>query len=404
MLKLTNITIKLNNNLVTKKPESYVKSKVPKVSKAAAKSTASTTQTSNVQQDQAQPLVPMNFDFNQLLQQWGQFVKTPQGMNAGNLIPFPVLIPHQQGMFKNINVEILPAEKDSTPDDPADMVGNLQFHNVANVSGGGGMPNQFDEVHTVDTHQELPQQDVEVDSQCHQVIMEIDLEDQPLPPPPGWPKLTVGVASTLQSALELVQQDSVAGKQVCIILAKHVPLAICHLIWVDNYVDLLLLLDKDVSAEQPLQFVTKNGKLALVKAPVGNKIDSWGQWNKAICFFTEIYAVKYPFKCMQLVQYAGLLNNLAGKFPFYQVYNYDKEFRRELEQVPGLQWNKIDQQLWSTCLHGVNIMSQNQPRGQQQPQQQRRQQQQLDWPFQHCFTHSRGGCNHSSCKFPPICG
>ena len=44
-------------------------------------------------------------------------------------------------MFKNINVEILPAEKDSTPDDPADMVGDLQFHNMAHVSGGGGMPN-----------------------------------------------------------------------------------------------------------------------------------------------------------------------------------------------------------------------------------------------------------------------
>ena len=194
--KTDKLTIKLNNNLATKKPKSNVKSKVVKVSKAVAKSTASTAQTSTVQQDQAQPPVPMNFDFNQLLQQWGQFVKTPQRMNAGNLIPFPILIPHQQGMFKNINAAILPAEKDPTPDDPADMVGDLQFHDVANVSGGGGVSDQLDEVHTVDTHQELSQQDVEVDSQCHQVIMEIDPEDQPLPPPPGRPKLTVGVAST----------------------------------------------------------------------------------------------------------------------------------------------------------------------------------------------------------------
>ena len=139
--KTDKLTIKLNNNLVTKKPKPNVKSKVVKVSKAAENSAASSARTSNVQQDQAQPTVPMNFDFNQLLQQWGQFVKTPQGMNAGNLIPFPVLIPHQQGMFKNINAEIPPAEKDSTPDDPADMVRDLQFHDVANVSGGGGMPN-----------------------------------------------------------------------------------------------------------------------------------------------------------------------------------------------------------------------------------------------------------------------
>ena len=293
--KTDKLTIKLNNNLATKKPKSHVKSKVVKVSKAVAKLAASTAQTLTVQQDQAQPPVSMNFDFNQLLQQWGQFVKTPQGMNAGNLIPFPVLIPHQQGMFKNVNVAIPPAEKDPTPDDPADMVGDLQFHDVANVSGGGWVSDQLDEVHTVDTHQELSQQDVEVDSQCHQVVMEIDLEDQPLLPLPGWPELTVEVASAPQSALDLVQQDNVVGKQVHIILAKHVPPALRCLIWADNYVDLLLLLDKDISAEQPLQFVTKNGKLALVKAPVGNKIDSWGQWNKAFYFFTKIYAIKYPF-------------------------------------------------------------------------------------------------------------
>ena len=75
--------------------------------------------------------------------------------------------------------------------------------------------------------------------------------------------------------------------------------------------------------------------LSFKKAKV-NKVDGWALWNKAFRVFTEIYSLKYPAKCIDLVQYSGILNNLAGKFPFAQVYNYDKEFRQELEEEPHL--------------------------------------------------------------------
>ena len=48
--------------------------------------------------------------------------------------------------------------------------------------------------------------------------------------------------------------------------------------------------------------------------------------------FVKMYCLKFPSKCINLVQYMGIFNNLAGKFPFPQVYNYDKEFRQEMEE------------------------------------------------------------------------
>ena len=66
--------------------------------------------------------------------------------------------------------------------------------------------------------------------------------------------------------------------------------------------------------------------------------------------------MKYPYSCMQLSQYVGLLNNLSDKFPFHQVYACDKEFRAELEWYPEKTWNVIDQQLWSTTLHGIHTL------------------------------------------------
>ena len=120
--------------------------------------------------------------------------------------------------------------------------------------------------------------------------------------------------------------------------------------------------------------------------------------------FTEIYCLKYPNKCMQLLQYSGLLNNLVGKFPFSQVYMYDKEFCLELQQLPSTPWNVIDTQLWSKCLHGINTMGSFRQEQQQPTMQQHKKATKVDWPFQHCFAHSRGGCTHPSCNFPHVCG
>ena len=72
------------------------------------------------------------------------------------------------------------------------------------------------------------------------------------------------------------------------------------------------------------------------------KLDGWVACNKAMRMFMEIYCMKYPNHCMELLQYIGMLNNLSDKFPFHQVYTYDKEFRAELEWCPTKPWNLID--------------------------------------------------------------
>ena len=128
--------------------------------------------------------------------------------------------------------------------------------------------------------------------------------------------------------------------------------------------------------------------------------------------FMEIYCMKYSNRCMELLQYVGMLNNLSDKFPFYQVYTYDKEFQAEFEWYPTKPWNVIDQQLWSTTLHGIHTLpcqgnmqqyvfkqkaagttssSKSQPRG-------------LDNQFRNCFDFNRGGCSHPSCSFLHVCG
>ena len=97
---------------------------------------------------------------------------------------------------------------------------------------------------------------MEQDLEPLQVDMEIKQEDQPPLSPPGRPVLVVAdPAPPLQSALDLVIARSSGGKKHKILLARHVPLAICRQIWADVYIDLATLLERDHFAEQPLQFV-----------------------------------------------------------------------------------------------------------------------------------------------------
>ena len=101
---------------------------------------------------------------------------------------------------------------------------------------------------------------------------------------------------------------------------------------------------------------TADNSVAFKPVKPRNKLDGWVAWNKAFHILTEIYCMKYPAHCMQLLQFSGCLNNLSGKFLFDQVYAYDKEFRADLEWFPDKPWDQIDQQLWSLSLHGIHTM------------------------------------------------
>ena len=267
-----------------------------------------------------------------------------------------------------------------------------------------GVVNGRDQVHTVDDNGGTPQEDVDLDNLHNPVDMDIDEEDVLLPPPMRQPADHVVADSAPQSALAILTARDTPGKRHKIILGKFVKDDVRRKIWSHTFVDFSDLLDKDKD-DAPLQLTQSNGMLSFKKTKV-NKVDGWAMWNKAFRVFTEIYSLKYPAKCIELVQYSGILNNLAGKFPFTQVYNYDKEFRQELEEDLQLPWNKINQQIWAVTLHGIHTINQTQQHqsnkftGQgKQPFKKR-----TEWPFCHCYDHSRGGCNRPSCTFPHICG
>ena len=138
--------------------------------------------------------------------------------------------------------------------------------------------------------------------------------------------------SAPQSALAILTARDIPGERHKIILGKFVKDDVRRKIWSHTYVDFSDLLDKDKD-DAPLQLTQSNGMLSFKETRL-NKVDGWAMWNKAFRVFTEIYSLKYPTKRIDLVQYLGILKNLAGKFPFAQVCNYDKEFHQELEQDP----------------------------------------------------------------------
>ena len=270
-----------------------------------------------------------------------------------------------------------------------------------------------------DMSQLLPQGNVAQDLAAGEANMEMD-EDNPPPPPVGRPDShPVAATSAPQGALELMSIQQVReqqGKHFRPILSKHVPDNICRHIWANKYINFQYLIKSDPKEEIAYQFVpasnTNSTSLPVTLEPVKPKvkIDGWVTWNKAMCMFIEIYCMKYPEHCMQLLQYTGLLNNLSDKFPFHQVYAYDKEFRAELEWAPDTPWNIIDSQLWETTLHGIHTLPH-----QGNPQQyafRPKQQQSLgksynkgsDNQFRNCFDFNRGGCTRPSCTFPHVCG
>ena len=224
---------------------------------------------------------------------------------------------------------------------------------VGSISNRHGDSDGRGEVTPVDVDQSIPPDDVEQHGDGLVSDMDID-EDNILPPPPlGRPLDLVVAASAPQSALQLLSPWDTPGKRHLLILARHVKDEVKRKIWANNYVDFSDLLDKDKD-DQLLHVTQSNNSLLTFKK---TKVDGWAMWNKAFHIYTEIYHLKFPSKCINLVQYLGILNNLAGKFPFTQVYNYDKDFRQQMEEQPDMPWHRIDQQLWSTSLHGINTIN-----------------------------------------------
>ena len=176
--------------------------------------------------------------------------------------------------------------------------------------------------------QKVPEDDLEVDDINVGEVLSMFEVDNPPPPPSGRPDHgLVAAESAPQATLDMLTACEMPGKGFGMLLSKHVPANIKRRIWSNKYVDFAYLIESDPTEETPYQFVestTNPGTLTLAQAKSSSKIDGWVTWNKAVRIFTEIYCMKYPNKCMQLLQYSGILNNLSSRFPFDQVYRYDR--------------------------------------------------------------------------------
>ena len=153
--------------------------------------------------------------------------------------------------------------------------------------------------------QPVPQDDLEVDDiNVGEVLNMFEVDNLP-PQPSGRPDhRPMAGESAPQATLDMLTVRDTPGKGFRMLLSKHVPANIKHRIWSNRYVDFAYLIESDPTKETPYHFVqstTNPGTLTLAQAKSSSKIDGWVSWNKALRIFTEIYCMKYPNKCMQLL-------------------------------------------------------------------------------------------------------
>ena len=125
------------------------------------------------------------------------------------------------------------------------------------------------------------------------------------------------------------------------------------------YIDLGSLLDNNTSnpdEEEQFDFFPDhvNQRISFKLTNKHAQINSFNAWNKAFRVLIELMEAKWNNLCLPMVQYKHIINEQAGKFPFQQVYAYDKHFHWQLAGDPSIPWNQIDNQLWSRELHGVH--------------------------------------------------
>ena len=163
------------------------------------------------------------------------------------------------------------------------------------------------------------------------------------------------VTSLLVNALAVSAVPGIKGQPY---LSLHVANSIKKHIWVGQFIDLAYLLEtKQVPEDsKSYEFACSNSanpnRLSLTASKPRGKVDSYTAWNKVFRVYIEIVALKWPDKCLPIVQYSTDINDNDGKFPFGTTYNYNIKFRLRCQDNPALPWNEIDNMLWSKCFAG----------------------------------------------------
>ena len=147
------------------------------------------------------------------------------------------------------------------------------------------------------------------------------------------------IPPVMPGVIQQLQSTNMPGKHYNIISA-HVPLTIKNKVWSYSYVDLGTLPESSTNPDEEEEydlFPDKvSNKISFRPTTKHHTINTFAAWNRAFRVLTELLAIKWPHLCLQLVQYAHLINEQVGKFPFSQVYAYDKRFRHQISMDPSL--------------------------------------------------------------------
>ena len=125
-----------------------------------------------------------------------------------------------------------------------------------------------------------------------------------------------------------------------------------------EYVDLAYLLETNLVPENKKSYEFactshSTNKLSLTTTKPKAKIESYNAWNKAFRVLTEIVALRDPSQCLPMVHYVAELNDNIDKFTFLVTYQYDMKFHLKKQIKLSIQWNVINNHLWSKCFSGT---------------------------------------------------
>ena len=174
----------------------------------------------------------------------------------------------------------------------------------------------------------------------------------PSPPPPQAPPQappspsshnTPGVTSA-----DHYQQPSMLSC-VCDELGGEVPGSIKDKIWRGEYIDLGLLLKKDV-VQDPIQtfsLCSSGSSVMLRPQSKAQTIYSIEQWTSAFLVYASIYLERHPTRARELLKYMDIVRSIV-RYGGHNWRSYDSQFRLRQARHPHRSWAIIDTELWLT--------------------------------------------------------
>lgn len=184
-------------------------------------------------------------------------------------------------------------------------------------------------------------------------------------------------------------------------LTLHVTPDITAKIWNHDYINLAVLLKKDVSESASAIFVNEFGALE-TKPKKQKSIMNIHDWTDAFLIFMSVYIKRYTSKVSELLQYISVIRDAENRTKSFSWKVYDEQFR--LRQSVSLQsWAKINPDLWlrTMTLSNYNDRPTSQPYRQfAQPRPNFGPQRRVSGV---CFDYNKKECYFRACKYAHLC-